>query len=179
MLLSALFKFLHYGLDYDTHCYDGFWSGSEGQFELFAKSAVPKAQAADKPLSNTEYIELFGAGRVTKWLGRRSADVSTEQWELRRQDVYAQFILEQTEALRRLGYDGTLPYAWCGEYVQNLDDPDKPASIGRPFTRCGPGRRRNWRASRWRIGTLSPARRSRRRLCSATTREVGRLARSC
>ena len=107
---------------YDTHCYSGFWSGSEGQFARFAEGAARLGRATAKPIGNTEYIENFGGGRVTKWLGPQPKDVTQAQWEQRRRDIHAQFILEQSEVLRRLGYDITLPYAWGGGYLRRIPD---------------------------------------------------------
>jgi len=107
---------------YDTHCYSGFWSGSEGQFARFAEGAARRGRATAKPIGNTEYVENFGGGRVTKWLGLKPKDVTQAQWQHRRRDTHAQFILEQSEVLRRLGYDITLPYAWGGGYLRRIPD---------------------------------------------------------
>ena len=110
---------------YDTHCYSGFWSGSEGQFALFAEGAARRGRATGKPIGNTEYIENFGGGRVTKWLGPKPKNVTQAQWQQRRRDTNAQFILEQSEVLRRLGYDITLPYAWGSGYLKRIPDRKK------------------------------------------------------
>jgi hypothetical protein len=107
---------------YDTHCYSGWWHGSEGQFALFAESAARRGRATGKPIGNTEYVENFGGGRVTKWMGPKPEKTAKEAWEGRRRDVHAQTILEQSEVLRRLGYDATLPYAWGGGYLRRMPD---------------------------------------------------------
>ncbi len=103
---------------FDTHCYSGFWDGSEGQFALYAAEMARQGRAAGKPVGNTEYVENFGGGRVTKWMGPKPKSVSDAEWQARRRDVHAGFILEQSEVLRRLGYDVTLPYAWGGGYLR-------------------------------------------------------------
>ena len=63
---------------YDTHCYSGWWDGSEGQFALYAESAARRGRATGKPIGNTEYVENFSGGRVTRWMGPKPADVSKE-----------------------------------------------------------------------------------------------------
>jgi len=110
---------------YDTHCYSGFWSGSEGQFARFAEAAAGRGRATGKPIGNTEYVENFSGGRVTKWLGPRPKNVTQAQWNQRRRDTNAQFILEQSEVLRRSGYDITLPYAWGSGYLKRIPDREK------------------------------------------------------
>jgi hypothetical protein len=115
---------------FDTHCYDGFWAGPEGKFELAVAAAAVRGRATGKPLTNTEYIENL---RVAKWMGDKPDDVTDEEWASRRQDVNAQFILEETESLRRLGYDGTLPYMWGRGYVTNLDTTNEPPAFTPAF----------------------------------------------
>jgi glycosyl hydrolase family 2 len=118
---------------YDTHCYAGWWSGSEGQFALACAEGAKRGRARGKPIGNTEYVENFSGGRVTKWMGERPKTVSKEAWATRRRDLHAQTILEQSEVLRRLGYDVTLPYAWGGGYLQRTAGPDgKPQLVPQP-----------------------------------------------
>ncbi len=105
---------------YDTHNYGGFWSGSEGQFAIYAAAAARRGRTAGKPIGNTEYVENFGGGRVTKWMGPKPEKTPKEDWDVRRRDVNAQFILEQSEVLRRLGYDVTMPYAWGSGYLRRV-----------------------------------------------------------
>jgi Glycosyl hydrolases family 2, TIM barrel domain/Glycosyl hydrolases family 2 len=107
---------------YDTHCYNGWWTGSEGQFAIFAEAAACKGRELGKPIGNTEYVENFSGGRVTKWMGPKPENISKQLWQQRRRDVYAQTILEQSEVLRRLSYDINLPYAWAGGYLKRLPD---------------------------------------------------------
>jgi len=107
---------------YDTHCYSGFWSGSEGQFALYAEGAARRGRLSGKPIGNTEYVENFNRDRVTKWLGPKPKDLTRAQWGRRCRDTNAQFILEQSEVLRRLGYDVTLPYAWGSGYLRRVAD---------------------------------------------------------
>ena len=107
---------------FDSHSYDGFWSGSEGQFALSVANAAKKGRETGKPVMNSEFVEGFGGGRVTKWLGPKPASMPDEAWEKEQQEFYAQLVMEQTETLRRLGYDGILPYAWgyyLGEWNPN------------------------------------------------------------
>ncbi|MGQ9663280.1 MAG: glycoside hydrolase family 2 protein [Kiritimatiellia bacterium] len=111
---------------FDTHCYDGFWNGPEGKFDLAVAAALARGRATGKPVTITEYIENF---RVGKWLGPKPEELSNEEWEQIREDSYAQFILEQTEVLRRLGYNGTLPYMWGRAYVRNLDRAQEPPAL--------------------------------------------------
>lgn len=114
---------------YDTHCYSGFWHGSEGQFAMAAAEQAKVGRTTGKPIGNTEYIENFSRGRVTKWMGNRPADVSEREWELRRQDVYAQVVAEQTESLRRLGYDATIPYAMGSGYIGEFRDLERQPEL--------------------------------------------------
>ncbi|MCG3181017.1 MAG: Beta-galactosidase [Phycisphaerae bacterium] len=114
---------------FDTHNYAGFWDGSEGLFALAAVASQAKGQAAGLPVTNTEYVEGFGRGRVTKWLGEKPASMSDADWESARREEHAQVILQQTETLRRLGYDGTLPYAWGMGYIGAWADLSKPVDL--------------------------------------------------
>jgi glycosyl hydrolase family 2 len=107
---------------FDSHCYEGLWSGSEGQFERYAADMQRKARAAGKPLGNTEYVAVFYGKREGKWLGPKPKNLPPAKWNQRRLDTNAQFVLEQTEALRRLGYDMTLPYAWGAGYLRRTVD---------------------------------------------------------
>ena len=90
----------------DIHCYKGFWRGAEGDFY---KVIEEKARNRDpgRPLSNTEFVENFTDARRLRWNGTTATD---RQATL----VYAQFVAEQTESMRRLRYDGIFPYCCSG-----------------------------------------------------------------
>ncbi|NLF38207.1 hypothetical protein GX586_02100 [bacterium] len=90
----------------DTHCYLGYWYGAAGEFEAFARW---RASTRDprRPVMNSEYIEGAPPLRRYLWTGSESG---TREWNM----IYAMVGMEQTEALRRLGYDGILPYQFVG-----------------------------------------------------------------
>ncbi|MCX7591616.1 MAG: hypothetical protein N2255_08320, partial [Kiritimatiellae bacterium] len=59
---------------FDTHCYDGFWNGPEGKFDLAVTAALKRGRATGKPVTITEYIENF---RVGKWMGPKPDNIPT------------------------------------------------------------------------------------------------------
>ncbi len=87
---------------FDTHCYSGFWEGAWGDFEEHCRRQTA-ARDGRRPVMNSEYIENLPPERRWRWLG-------SEDWTVEAALFYATVGLEQTEALRRHGYDGILPY---------------------------------------------------------------------
>jgi len=90
----------------DTHCYAGYWGGAAGEFEQFARWRAT-TRDEHRPIMNSEYIEGAPPARRFLWSG---AEDGTPRWPM----IYAMVGMEQTETLRRLGYDGILPYMYHG-----------------------------------------------------------------
>lgn len=88
----------------DIHTCGNFTRGAEGEDILtFRKYARLRDPA--RPLSNSEYMNVYGDPSLI-WLGKaRHPDAGLNM---------AEFCMEHTEAMRRLDYDGVLPYMYAG-----------------------------------------------------------------
>ncbi len=92
---------------FDVHTCGNYGGPAEGSvLPRLAKLAADKDPA--RPLSNSEYMNVFGQPRryALRWLGEED----TSGLPL----VFAEFAAEHTEAMRRLRYDGILPYMYAG-----------------------------------------------------------------
>ena len=91
----------------DVHTCGNYGGPSEGtvlkRLKRLAAEKDPK-----RPLSNSEYMNIFRkrSEYALRWLGR--ADHPGEGL------TFAEFAAEHTEAMRRLRYDGILPYMYAG-----------------------------------------------------------------
>jgi hypothetical protein len=105
---------------YDVHSYSGVWKGSAGDFEVGLRAKASKAGANGVPLFLSEYLDLglgrngFGDIRVTrKWMGPAidTADEPVlERIRAQCREFFADRASEQTEAARRIGYHGIMPF---------------------------------------------------------------------
>lgn len=107
---------------HDIHTCWNFAAGVEGgvmqEFRHRAQNKNPS-----KALSNSEYMNIFGWERnVRRWLG--------DSEEPAAQMVFAEFMMEHTEAMRRYQFDCILPYMYAGwtgmrgaTYYENFPTP--------------------------------------------------------
>jgi len=91
----------------DLHLCGNFSSGCEGWLPRTVRNKA-ESKDADRPLTDTEYMNIFGPRRNIhrRWLGR--ADHPYAKY------IFAEFGLEHTEAHRRCDYDCVLPYMYAG-----------------------------------------------------------------
>ena len=88
----------------DIHTCGNVSRGSEGGWmATFAREAAKKDPA--RALTNSEYMNRFGDS-TPHWLGRANHPYA--------QLNYAEFCMEHTEAMRRVGFDCVLPYMYSG-----------------------------------------------------------------
>ena len=91
---------------YDIHTTDNYNSATEGRvIQTLQRKAAHKDPT--RPLSNSEYMNTFGKSRVqvARWLGRPDHPDAALN--------FAEFGAEHTEVMRRLRYDGILPYMYA------------------------------------------------------------------
>ncbi|NRA40222.1 MAG: hypothetical protein HRU15_18900 [Planctomycetes bacterium] len=93
----------------DHHSYAGFWGGSVGSFRTGCEDIA--AGYPDKPIFNTEYIESLHKDVLWQYTGYK-------EWTLAGDYFTATTGMRQTEAMRRLKYDGVLPYMFRGWAVR-------------------------------------------------------------
>jgi hypothetical protein len=131
----------------DIHTYEGIWHGSAGAF-LHRNSQWAEAHRTI-PVANTEYLET-GAGPDGWWYNRHRArrffDNAATPADLA--GLHAQLAMEQTEFLRRRGYQIIMPY-WYPDWVNlstwaaNYADPNYPKekltvhALKQAFAPCG------------------------------------------
>lgn len=131
----------------DIHTYEGIWHGSAGDFVQRNSQWVESHRTI--PVANTEYLET-GAGPDGWWYNRNRAkrffDDDATPADLA--GLHAQLALEQTEFLRRLGFQIIMPY-WYPDWVNlstwaaNYADPSYPKekltvhALKQAFAPCG------------------------------------------
>ncbi|NRA36556.1 MAG: hypothetical protein HRU15_00305 [Planctomycetes bacterium] len=89
----------------DHHLYAGFLSGSVGSFEPVCQEMVN--DHVGKPVFNTEYITGMSKGVLWQYTG-------VKEWGIESDYFTATTGMRQTEVMRRLKYDGVLPYMYRG-----------------------------------------------------------------
>ncbi|KPK79390.1 MAG: hypothetical protein AMJ81_13315 [Phycisphaerae bacterium SM23_33] len=92
---------------FDVHTCGNYGGPAEGgPIQQFA--ALTAEKDPNRPLSNTEYMNLFARSEnySLRWLGRE--DDPAERLN------FAEFAAEHTEAMRRLRFDGVFPYMYAG-----------------------------------------------------------------
>jgi hypothetical protein len=110
---------------YDTHCYDGWWSGAEGDFDQQMTEAAEDARRSGKPFTNTEYVENCHKQRAYRLLGSHLDALAPDELNRTLDHLRGEIVSYQSECLRRLGAQLIIHY--MGICVRDWQDPQRMA----------------------------------------------------